>query len=171
LAELPEYAEHVAPLLERAPPRPRRVFDAAKVHDHHAIIPTGKSVRWDALGRDERRIFDLCARRFVGAFHPDAELAVTDAIVRVGAAAAEKTGGGVAAPPVGEGTTADDEMIVEPPPPPDRFHARGRVRLVSGWQAVAQIGDRGEDGAPAGEGDQRLPPLREGERLDGRFES
>jgi DNA topoisomerase-3 len=129
-------------------------------------------VRWDALGRDERRIFDLVARRFLGAFHPDAELAVTEAVIRVGAAAGAETAG--KAPPPGDGATVDEEMIADLPPPPDRFFARGRVRLVAGWQAVAQIGDRVDEGdraAPGGDADQRLPSLREGQRLDGRFES
>ena len=62
-----------------APARSRRVFDDTKVHDHHAIIPTGKAVDLDALSSDERRIFDLVARRFLGAFHPDAEFAHTEA--------------------------------------------------------------------------------------------
>ena len=35
----------------RRPRARRRVFDDAKVHDHHAIIPTGKPVRLDELPR------------------------------------------------------------------------------------------------------------------------
>ena len=54
------------------------------MHDHHAIIPTGKVPNLDALSTDERRIFDLVARRFLGAFHPDAEFANTEVVVRVG---------------------------------------------------------------------------------------
>jgi len=70
--------------IETPPARSRRVFDDGKVNDHHAIVPTGKPVRLDELPRDERRIFDLVARRFLGAFHPDAEFALTDVVIRVG---------------------------------------------------------------------------------------
>ena len=76
LAALPDYAPFAAPLLETPPARSRRVFDDGKVSDHHAIVPTGKPVHLDELPRDERRIFDLVARRFLGAFHPDAEFAL-----------------------------------------------------------------------------------------------
>jgi len=176
LAQLPVYAPFAQPLLAAttlAPARSRRIFDAAKVHDHHAIIPTGKAVNLDALSSDERRIFDLVARRFLGAFHPDAEIAHTEVIVRVG----EPAG---AAPPAGT-SASEDAFIATLPAPPDRFQARGRVCMVAGWQAVAGF-DEEKGGAKGGNGirdkakdspadDQaRLPPLAEGQRLDGRFE-
>ena len=172
LGEVPEYAPFADTLRTAAPPRSRRVFDDGKVHDHHAIIPTGRAIRWEALERDERRIFDLIARRFLGVFFPDAELAVTEVVIRVGAPAP------AGAPALlAEGAALDEELIGALPPPPDRFFARGRVRLVAGWQAVAEVGapspgtaDGGRDGAPAGDGDQALPPLDEGQRLDGAFE-
>ncbi len=80
----PADAPFVAHLLAH-PPRPnRRIVDDRKVSDHHAIIPTGKPVRLDALDGDERRLFDLVARRFLGAFYPDAHYAITEAWIRVG---------------------------------------------------------------------------------------
>ena len=86
LAALPDYARVRGAAARDARPRARaRVFDDGKVSDHHAIVPTGKPVRLDELPRDERRIFDLVARRFLGAFHPDAEFALTDVVIRVGA--------------------------------------------------------------------------------------
>ncbi len=94
LAALADYAPFAKPLLDGAPARPRRVFDDAKVSDHHAIVPTGKPVRLDDLSRDEQRIFDLVARRFLGAFYPDAEFALTDVVIRVGAAPAEAPASG-----------------------------------------------------------------------------
>ena len=49
-------------------------------------------------------------------------------------------GGGAAAGRPGDATRSpDDELLAALPPPPDRFLARGRVRLVAGWQAVARI--------------------------------
>jgi DNA topoisomerase-3 len=51
-----------------------RHVDDAKVTDHHAIIPTRQRVRLSALSDDERRLYGLVVRRFLGAFFPDAEL-------------------------------------------------------------------------------------------------
>lgn len=158
LAALPDYARFAQPLLDSAPPRSRRVFDDSKVSDHHAIVPTGKPVRLDQLSRDEQRVFDLVARRFLGAFHPDAEFALTDVVIRVGAAET-RSGAGEAPDPL---AAPDETLVTALPPPPDRYRARGRIRLVAGWQDVAQIAD--SDDGPT------LPPLAEGQRLDGRLE-
>jgi DNA topoisomerase III len=49
-----------------------RVVDDAKVGDHHAIIPTNSDHDLSKLNSDDRRVFDLVARRFLAAFHPDA---------------------------------------------------------------------------------------------------
>ncbi len=49
-----------------------RVVDDARVTDHHAIIPTNASHRLDKLSDDDRRIYDLVARRFLAVFHPEA---------------------------------------------------------------------------------------------------
>jgi DNA topoisomerase-3 len=199
LAKIPTYASFAEPLIERdlAPAaRSRRIFDDTKVHDHHAIIPTGKVAGAGTLGRDEERIFDLVVRRFLGAFHPDAEFALTEAVLRVGqsdaggAAVATATATATAQATATVGSTAaapqadlpDETLLAELPPPPDRFIARGRVRLVAGWQAVAGLDERrgaGRDarGAPDGDrgggadGDATLPPLAQGQRLDGRFEA
>ena len=135
---MPDYARFAAPLLETPPPRSRRVFDDSKVSDHHAMIPTGKPVRLDELPRDERRIFDLVARRFLAAFHPDAEFALTDVVIRVGPSRTEARA--TAEPREADGRGADETFVTALPPPPDRYRARGRVRLVAGWQEVAELG-------------------------------
>jgi len=49
-----------------------RVVDDAKVGDHHAIIPTNSPQAIDKLSDDDRRIYDLVARRFLAVFHPEA---------------------------------------------------------------------------------------------------
>ena len=46
-----------------------------KVSDHHALIPTGEIVA--SFGEDEKKIFDLIARRFLAVFHPSAEMQST----------------------------------------------------------------------------------------------
>ncbi len=158
--------------LRSQPPRPgRRIVDDTKVHDHHAIIPTGTGARVEALDRDERRLYDLVVRRFLGAFFPDAEIALTEAWIRVGPPGAPVE---LPAEPAREPAREPRESRDEPdspvvdtlPPLPDRYLARGRVRLVAGWQEVAGIdGDdkRAEDSATT------LPSLVEGEPLKGAY--
>jgi DNA topoisomerase III len=49
-----------------------RVINDAKVTDHHAIIPTRSEHRVDKMSDDDRRVYDLVARRFLAVFHPEA---------------------------------------------------------------------------------------------------
>src|SRR4051812_1328630 len=49
-----------------------RVINDAKVTDHHAIIPTRSEHRIDKMSDDDRRVYDLVARRFLAVFHPNA---------------------------------------------------------------------------------------------------
>jgi len=49
-----------------------RVINDAKVTDHHAIIPTNSSHRTDKMSDDDKRIYDMVARRFLAVFHPEA---------------------------------------------------------------------------------------------------
>jgi DNA topoisomerase-3 len=49
-----------------------RVVSDAKVTDHHAIIPTNSDHRLDKMSDDDRRIYDMVARRFLAVFHPEA---------------------------------------------------------------------------------------------------
>jgi DNA topoisomerase-3 len=48
-----------------------RIFNSAKVSDHHAIIPTGNVP--STLSEPERKIFNLICQRFVAIFFPAAE--------------------------------------------------------------------------------------------------
>jgi DNA topoisomerase-3 len=48
-----------------------RIFNDAGVSDHFAIVPTGR-LPDRALSGDDARLFDLVARRFLGAFYPPA---------------------------------------------------------------------------------------------------
>ena len=50
-----------------------RVVDDAKVGDHHAIIPTNSDHVLEKMSDDDRRVYDLVARRFLAVFHPEAE--------------------------------------------------------------------------------------------------
>ncbi len=49
-----------------------RVVADDKVGDHHAIIPTNSTHALDKLSDDDRRIYDMVARRFLAVFHPEA---------------------------------------------------------------------------------------------------
>jgi DNA topoisomerase III len=61
----------------------QRVVNDAKVDDHHAIIPTDIEKDMEALTPDERRVFDLVAKRFLAVFHPPARYARTTVITVV----------------------------------------------------------------------------------------
>src|SRR5690242_4859123 len=61
----------------------QRVVNDAKVDDHHAIIPTDVDHDVEAFTPDERRVFDLVARRFLAVFHPPARYARTTVITLV----------------------------------------------------------------------------------------
>ncbi|MGI6652703.1 MAG: DNA topoisomerase III [Christensenellales bacterium] len=65
------------PLVEGIPrkddgklPMPARVYDDAKVSDHHAIIPTTQKSDPTRLTPDERALYDMVVRRFIAAFYP-----------------------------------------------------------------------------------------------------
>jgi DNA topoisomerase III len=60
-----------------------RVVNDARVDDHHAIIPTDVSHDLSGFSPDERRIFDLVAKRFLAVFHPPARYARTTVVTEV----------------------------------------------------------------------------------------
>ena len=110
---LAPYAPFAGPLLQ-APIRPgKRVVNAAEVGDHHAILPTDKVPNAGRLSAEEKRIYDLVARRLLAALSPNAELDLTELIVAV------------STEPIADG--------IDTPP---RFRATGRILAVPGWRAV-----------------------------------
>jgi DNA topoisomerase-3 len=83
LVGVPEY-ETAARFVVRLEKLPLvRVVNDAKVEDHHAIIPTDVPHDLSAFSPDERRIFDLVARRFLAVFHPPARYARTEIVTLV----------------------------------------------------------------------------------------
>jgi DNA topoisomerase III len=60
-----------------------RVVNDSKVDDHHAIIPTDVDHDVSRFSPDERRVFDLIARRFLAVFHPPARYARTTVVTLV----------------------------------------------------------------------------------------
>jgi DNA topoisomerase-3 len=72
VGENPEYARAAKYVLGLDVLPLGRVVNDAKVTDHHAIIPTREHHRVDKMSDDDRRIYDMVARRFLAVFHPDA---------------------------------------------------------------------------------------------------
>ena len=62
----------------------RRTVDASKVTDHHAILPTAKRADPAKFSDDERKLYDLVARRMLSAFYPACDYDATKVITRVG---------------------------------------------------------------------------------------
>jgi DNA topoisomerase-3 len=78
---LKDYATLTAPVLATKIPKTKKVFDNSKVTDHHAIIPTG--VYPTALNENEKRVFDLVARRFIANFYPECKISTTTVLGEV----------------------------------------------------------------------------------------
>lgn len=83
LQAMKPYAKFVQPLLEKKLPKSKKVFDNSKVTDHHAIIPTNVTPDGN-LQLDEKRVYDLVARRFMGVFYPDCEFDKTTVTAKAG---------------------------------------------------------------------------------------
>lgn len=84
LASLPhEYNQYLGYLRENRPKKEKRIFNDAKVSDHHAVIPTEKRVvdssHWP---KQEQFVYDLVVKRFLAAFYPDHEYLSTQVVVK-----------------------------------------------------------------------------------------
>lgn len=80
--EDPSLSTHAQKALKEGWVRPnKRIFNDAKVSDHHAIVPTGVSPK--NLDDFERKIYDMVSRRFIAVFYPAAQFEVTTRITRV----------------------------------------------------------------------------------------
>ncbi len=75
LKGLKDYTTLTESLLTGKLPKTKKVFDNKKVTDHHAIIPTG--VHPVNLTADERKVFDLVAKRFIANFYPECKISTT----------------------------------------------------------------------------------------------
>jgi DNA topoisomerase-3 len=83
LKPIHEYSEAAKFVLQLESLPLARVVNDAKIGDHHAIIPTNVEHDVEAFSDDERRIFDLVARRFLAVFHPPARYANTTIVTEV----------------------------------------------------------------------------------------
>jgi DNA topoisomerase III len=124
-----------------------RVVNDSKVTDHHAIIPTKSEHAIERMGDDDKRVYDMVARRFLAVFHPEAVFENTRIETTVPAGSGAEAGGYV-------------------------FRTRGKLLLEPGWRGVygegrADSKSSADADARAGEDDevtdQQLPRLIEGE--------
>lgn len=118
----------------------KRVFNNAKVSDHHAIIPTGTSS--GHLDDFERKLFDMVARRTIAVFYPPAQFEVTTRITRV-----ER-----------EPFRTDGKIIVDP----GWLAVYGKEAAGEGEQAVVPVtaGEKAKVLAIEGKENETKPPAR-----------
>jgi DNA topoisomerase-3 len=83
LRPISEYADAAAYVMRLDQLPLGRVVNDAKVSDHHAIIPTEVSHDLEKFTPDERRVFDLVARRYLAVFHPPARYQRTTVVTEV----------------------------------------------------------------------------------------
>ena len=77
------YAPLIQLLMGKKLKKNKKVFDSSKVTDHHAIIPTGTDPSTVSLTIDEKRVYDLVARRFIAVFYPDCKFSTTTVLGEV----------------------------------------------------------------------------------------
>lgn len=74
LSKLSKYSALTTPLLGQKIRKTKKVFDDAKVTDHHAIIPTGIET---SLQFNQQQVYDSITRRFIGVFYEDSQVSNT----------------------------------------------------------------------------------------------
>ena len=77
LTNLKSYSALTQPLLGKKIKKSKRVFDDAKVTDHHAIIPTGIQIN---LQYNQQQVYDIITRRFIAVFYDDCKVSNTTVI-------------------------------------------------------------------------------------------
>lgn len=90
LRKMTPYERFTAPILARPIVKSKKIFDNAKVTDHHAIIPTGQSPV--GIEGDEKKLYHLVAMRFIGVFYPDCVFESTAVTGHAGTYAFKATG-------------------------------------------------------------------------------
>ena len=127
--ELRKYAAHA--LEQNWVIKTGKVFNNAKVSDHHAIIPTGASIA--GLDEVEAKLFQMVAQRFVAVFYPPARFDVTTRITRV----------------EGEPFKSEGKVLTDP-----------GWQAVYGKQAVAEGEEDAKTLVPVAGADGHLEPAR-----------
>ena len=89
LKNLTNYSTLTAPVLASKIKKSKKVFDDAKVTDHHAIIPTGIQIN---LQYNQQQVYDIITRRFIAIFYPDCKVANTTVVGKAEAVNFKTTG-------------------------------------------------------------------------------
>ena len=124
----------------------RAYVDQTKLTDHHAILPTGRSVPGGLRG-PLRGVYDLIQTRFVCCFLPDQVVEETRVLLDIGGADFLARGS----------KELDPGWRVADPPP-----RRAAPRAQAGAEGVTE--QAGGEGAGAGD-EQTLPPLEPGQSV------
>lgn len=130
------YAAIAKPLLRGKLPVTKRIVDDAKVTDHHAIIPTDEPLRLANLSPEERKLYDLIARRFLALFLPPVRYEQVAVTIDMG----------------GELLHAKGKTVID---------NGWKKAYENDWD----LADDEDDADEAGRAEQRLPNLTQGERL------
>lgn len=133
------YADIVKAIGGKPLKKSKKVFDSSKVTDHHAIIPTG--VPPQGLSDMEKKVFDLVARAFIAAFHPDCTFETTSVL-------------GVVKTTNENGTDIPEEVL---------FRTSGRVIIYEGWKVVFKKDKQETDEDNPTEKESNLPVFTKGE--------
>jgi len=112
----------------------KRIFNAKEVGDHHAIIPTSKSPLSGRLKPEEKKIYDLVARRFLAAFSEDALFDLSQILVDIVPSETDTLPSGIKSP--------------------IQFRSKGKVCVSAGWQTIDP---------PSKHTDSLLPELTKGD--------
>jgi DNA topoisomerase-3 len=135
-----EYGAAAQRLLSAGLENEARTFDDTKVSDHFAIIPTGR-VPGPSVSGDDRKIFDLVARRFLGNFHP---AAVWERVERTTVVAGERfrsRARTITEPgwrSIGDAGTDEEGVSTLPPLVPGRNEATGVSVATNLVEAIAE---------------------------------
>jgi DNA topoisomerase-3 len=89
LSKLSNYSSLTEPLLKDKIRKTKRVFNDKKVTDHHAIIPTGIQ---NHLQYNQKLVYDIITRRFIGVFYPESDVSNTSVIGEVAEVPFKTTG-------------------------------------------------------------------------------
>lgn len=135
LQGLVPYQPLIHPLMGTKLKKSKKVFDSSKVTDHHAIIPTGQNPANSDLSTNEKRVFDMVARRFIAVFYPDCKFSTTTVL----------------------GEVATDKKPVE-------FKASGKQILDPGWRIVFGGSNHTDDDKKDDDEDRVLPAFAVGEQ-------
>lgn len=142
------YQPLIQPLMGTTLKKSKKVFDTSKVTDHHAIIPTGMNPAGGDMTFNEKKVFDLVARRFIAIFYPDCKFATTTV-----------TGKVETEEPTPQGKAKKGKV---------EFKASGKQILEQGWREVFNWGHAAKEAATDDEGNKKeeektLPDFRKGE--------